>query len=101
MQMGDYSDLQMKEFIAVTDELLAAYTSFAPTTMIVESVEEPQDEYQEHPMLEECRDLIFKLRAFMEDSAGDYALGVETGMQRAADMIENLVRRHEKGIDFE
>jgi len=37
----------------------------------------------------------------MEDSAGDYALGVESGMQRAADMIENLIKRHTKGDEFE
>ena len=37
---------------------------------------------------------MFKLRAFLESSGGDYALGVEAGMQRAADMVENALRRH-------
>jgi hypothetical protein len=46
------------------------------------------------PLVDELEDVIFRLRAFMENAGGDYALGVETGMQRAADMIENVLARH-------
>ena len=92
---------EMKKFISITDELLEAYVSITThPEMIVEHVVE-SEEPSEHPIIEECRDLVFKLRAFMEDASGDYALGVETGMQRAADMIENLLRRHLKGDELE
>lgn len=61
-----------------------------------------EEENVEHPLLEEARELVFKLRSFMEDTtSGEYSLGVETGMQRAADMVENLIRRYEKGDDLE
>ena len=104
--MGDPQDdfKQMRGFIEITDELLWAYARVTrpESMMISESVEEPQSEEEvEHPLLSEARDLVFKLRSFMEDSAGDYALGVETGMQRAADMIENLIRRYEKDDGLE
>ena len=46
------------------------------------------------PWVDELEDVIFRLRAFMENAGWDYALGVETGMQRAADMIENVLARH-------
>jgi hypothetical protein len=100
--MGDLTgEEQMKDFISLTEELLACYASVTrPETVIVEHIVESEVPV-EHPLLSECRDLAFKLRSTMEDSAGDYALGVETGMQRAADMIENLIRRHEKGDGFE
>jgi hypothetical protein len=45
-------------------------------------------------ILEQLNDIVFKLRAFTESVDGDYALGIETGMQRAADMIENIINQH-------
>lgn len=93
---------QMKDFIILTEELLACYARVTqPNTVFEEQIMEENDVQQEHPLLNDCRDLVFKLRATMEDSAGEYALGVETGMQRAAEMIENLIKRYEKGDDFE
>jgi hypothetical protein len=96
-ELGE-DQLQMRGFIEITEQLLCAYARVTrPETMLVESVLEESVETTEHPIVSEARDLVFKLRAFMEDSSGEYALGVENGMQRAADMIENLIRRHEKG----
>jgi len=104
--MGDPQDnfKQMRGFIEITDDLLWAYAQVTrpDQVMLSESVEDPQQEEPvEHPMIADAHDLVFKLRSFMEDSSGDYALGVETGMQRAAEMIENLIRRHSKGDGFE
>lgn len=48
-------------------------------------------------LLEDLDSVVFKLRAFMESCGGEFAMGVETGMQRAADMIENAVKRHCQG----
>lgn len=45
-------------------------------------------------ILEDLQNLVFKLRAFTEADGGDFAFGVETGMERAAAMIENVIRRH-------
>ena len=89
---------QMKSFIVLTEELLAHYAS---TTMPIDNtVLEKEIEVVEHPIVQECKDIVFKLRAFMEDaSGGDYALGIEIGMQRAADMIDNLIKRYENKDD--
>ena len=99
--MDDHNDTQMKDFINITEALLAEYSKVTkPELYLVEKVETPVIK-EESPILQECRDLVFKLRAFMEDSSGDYALGVEMGMQRAADMVENLIRRYEEGNSSE
>lgn len=45
-------------------------------------------------ILADLRDVVFKLRAFMEDREGDLGLGIEMGMQRAAEMIENVIARY-------
>jgi hypothetical protein len=101
MSMGDSNGDQMKDYISLTEELLACYAAVTrPETVYIEQIVE-QNMPTEHPILSDCRDLVFKLRSTMENDAGEYALGVEMGMQRAADMIENLVRRFEKGDDFE
>jgi hypothetical protein len=48
-----------------------------------------------HPIVDDLYGLIDTLTAFMESAGGDYALGVEEGMMRAAEMIEVLIKRHE------
>jgi hypothetical protein len=39
-------------------------------------------------------DVVFKLRSFTESQDGEVGFGIELGMQRAADMIENVIARH-------
>lgn len=51
-------------------------------------------------LLEDLGDIIFRLRAFMESNGGEYGFGVETGMGRAADMIENALKRHSQEIEI-
>ena len=95
-----YIDAEMKNFIVLTEELLTHYaqaTGNAPVEP--EPVVEHEEVVAEHPVLGELRDLVFKLKAFMESAEGDYGLGVESGMQRAAEMIENIIRRHQKDDD--
>lgn len=83
--------LQMREFIMATERLnLAEAAADCPEPIIETSV---SDVPVTVPVTE-LGDIVFKLRAFMESADGDYALGVESGMQRAADMIENLIRRY-------
>jgi len=94
----EYGDYQMRAFLSLTEQMLAEYARVTQPVMIVEEVVEESLQPTEHPILEDCRSLVEKLRTFMEsESGGEYALGVETGMQRAADMIENLIRRFEQG----
>ncbi len=42
---------------------------------------------------EQIQALIFKLRGYRDPEPGDFADGVESGMSRAADMIENMLER--------
>lgn len=96
-----YIDDGIKEFMMLTEELLSHYAkATAPVAREPEIVVETVEDVAEHPAIAECRDVVFKLRAFMESAGGDYALGVEHGMQRAAEMIDNIIRRHEKGDDI-
>lgn len=47
-------------------------------------------------LLEDLRNVVFKLRAFTESVDEEMGLGIELGMQRAADMIEHIINRHEQ-----
>jgi hypothetical protein len=91
---------QMKAFIHIVSEygvLVESEGQYSDPQILTESVSNNPN----NPFLAECRDIIFKLRSFMEsESEGDHALGVEEGMARAADMLENLVARYEKGDNF-
>jgi hypothetical protein len=98
--MGDQQNFQqMREFIYLTEQQVYADYADLFEQQVGEPLLEEQQEVFEHPILHDCRELVFKLRAFMESEGGDYAMGVETGMQRAAEMVENIIRRYEKGDD--
>jgi hypothetical protein len=88
----DHVDI-MRTYIVLAE---AATTGLdEETAKIVE--ETPVVETETPIIMHDLGELVFKLRGFMETSSGEYALGVETGMQQAADMIENLIRRYNKG----
>lgn len=88
----------IKTYIEATRPLLEAYALFDTIASkqpidVVEETVEPTMDY--NPIiLEELEEISFKLKSFMESETGDYALGVETGMQRAAEMIDNVIRRY-------
>lgn len=42
---------------------------------------------------EQIRSLIFKLKSYRDPEVGEFADGVESGMSRAAEMIENMLER--------
>jgi hypothetical protein len=72
------------------------------STMLTESEEVVRDEViitedaqvQPHNDLEdEFNRIIFKLRSYQDPDSGEYSAGVEAGMSRAADMIENMLNR--------
>ena len=82
---------QMREFIMATEKLTSPIRSDEPVALAEAEASRPTPDVA---LREDLERIIFKLRAFMETCGGEYALGVETGMQRAADMIENALKRH-------
>lgn len=79
---------QMRSYIMATEQMLTEDAN--PDELPIEDVVS-----SDLTLLEDLEDIVFRLRAFMESSGGEYALGVEYGMQRAADMIENAIKRHD------
>ncbi len=84
----DDSFVQMREFIMATENL--SRQDVEPAPLIAETVQPRHDS----ALLDDLAQVIFRLRAFMESSGGEFAFGMEMGMQRAADMIEHAIKRH-------
>ena len=89
----DESFVQMRDFMILTENLVTADLISADLEPMMETFQ-PETPVTD-AVLEDLRDAVFKMRAFMESRDGDLGLGVELGMQRAADMVENIIRRHE------
>lgn len=88
----------MRTFIYLAESLVdSQYEDDEVITTESEVVEESETVL----ILSDLSDLSQRMRAFMEAESGDYGLGVEMGMQRAAEMIENLIRRYNKGDQVE
>lgn len=99
MLVGQDDIEAMRAFI-----LLAEHYASAVNPQPVEEVTEeaPQGGIAEppaaHPIIADLREAVSRLRSAMESVDNqDFALGVETGMQRAADIIERIVDRHANG----
>jgi hypothetical protein len=73
--------------MAMTEALVETDSSIVPSFDETE-VAPPR------PLVEELSEVVFKLRSFTESRDGDIGFGIELGMQRAADMIENVIKRH-------
>jgi hypothetical protein len=72
------------------------------STMLTESEEVVRDEViitedtqvqPQNDLENEFNRLIFKLRSYQDPESGEYSAGMEAGMSRAADMIENMLTR--------
>jgi hypothetical protein len=85
--------VKMREFM----EIALSYSNEAqqPELLEEEVIPFPSPRViEEHPLLSDLRNLVSTLRGHMEDDDNqERAVGVEMGMNRAADMIENLLRR--------
>jgi hypothetical protein len=88
-----FSD-QIRSYIQITESL--EYTEAAPEPVVEPRDDEPMDSDKTERLKQELRDLVSRLRAHMESEEGDFSLGVEYGMQMAADMIENMIARNEE-----
>jgi len=58
------------------------------------AVDEPAIVQTSATLLEDLSAVVFKLRAFMGEGSDAGMYGIELGMQRAADMIEQTLGRH-------
>lgn len=90
------TDEQMQNFIVLAESLNAEILA-EETDVETEAAESVAPT---HAIFEELAQVSFRLRTFMESEGGEYALGVEMGMQRAADMIDNVIGRHTQGDVF-
>ena len=79
----------MRDFMVLVESYALPIHHIEPD--VVEAVEAAPPE----AILADLHDLVFKLRAYTENADGERSLGIEEGMQRAADMIDNLTRRRE------
>jgi hypothetical protein len=87
----------MRNFIVLAEHYIASSVDEeveTPEEIVVESAPDAA-------ILHDLDVLATRLRTFMESEGGEFALGVETGMQRAADMIDNLIRRYNAGDQVE
>lgn len=60
-------------------------------------VEEKEEEniLSENAIISDLKDAVFRLRSIMEMTGSeDYSHGVDIGMSRAADIIENIINRY-------
>jgi hypothetical protein len=88
----DDSFQQMREFIGMAENLIGTEPEgLVEAAFYADTIVPP------HAIFADLQNVIFKLRAFTESREGDIGLGIELGMQRAADMIENVIKRHVDG----
>lgn len=86
----DTQSIMMRNYIVLAED----YATAGVIPIIPEPPVVPLEEV-DMALLRELSETVERLRAHMEpaDSDPEVALGVEMGMQRAADLIESLVRR--------
>ena len=96
----DNNIIQMREFIMLTEEIASALAPVALSP--IGGADEPGGHAgtDDGALMSGLGDLVEKLRSHSEDGDGEQSLGVEMGMQRAADMIDRLLRRHAGDRDF-
>jgi hypothetical protein len=89
--------VQMRDFITMTEDLIRNGIFEDVGEPLLRATAEPPAPSSPSVLLEELNDLVFKLRAFTDTNDDVLAEGIEVGMQRAADMIENMLNRHKEG----
>lgn len=92
-------DDDIRRFILLTEDLdICQPLVFKPVEIQpeVEDFVEPIEEFEplyDDEIFQKMEDLVFKLRSYQDPDVGEYSAGVESGMNRAADMLQNLVNR--------
>jgi len=84
----DFNIEEMRDFITISEGLCPKLIK-----EVVETEQEQPDPYL--PIINDLRDAVFRLRSIMEMAGSDdYCHGVDMGMQRAAEIIENIIDRY-------
>ena len=96
LELDSDTNAKMADFMRITEGLFCSHEPEIPEEPLNESFVVTD---KTSSLINDLEDLIVKMRSFMESDSGEYALGVETGMQRAADMIENAIRRNRGNDD--
>jgi hypothetical protein len=88
------SQEHIRSYIEVVTEMLLCEAT-RPTILVEDTnyLTPPQEQEVEPQLVADLNDMIFKLRSYRDPGVGDYAAGMEAGMERASDMLENLVNR--------
>ena len=82
---------EIRTFIDIASMMLIERELTPLDVIITEEVSLPLDNHSEFE--EAINDLLFKLKAYQDPDIGEYSAGVEAGMSRAAEMIENMMNR--------
>ena len=86
---------KMREFIEIALNYSNEPPSYEPIALNEEVVPFPKED-DKNPLIEELKILVNKMQSHREDNENqDLATGVEMGIGRASEMIENLIRRYE------
>lgn len=93
--MQEHVDInQMRDFIELVE--FYAHEDSGNRAPLMEEAMTVQDAPPSDALLHDLREVVFKLRSFTEGANNqDYAFGYESGMQRAAEWIERVIRNHE------
>ncbi len=84
------SNEDIRNYIEITSQMITESEEVLHEEVIItEDAQVPTP----NPIEDQMDNLIFKLRSYQDPDSGEYAAGVEAGMSRAADMIENMLNR--------
>ena len=90
-----FNNNDMRDFISLVEEY--SYPNVVIESDGLSKIEEIKKETSMPDLFTDLRYIIEKLRAHMENGENeDINFGVEEGMQRAAEMIENCLKRYQK-----
>lgn len=96
--MADEHLEQMKAFILMTEDFVRSGEEAEP--LLEFAPIKPKAEQAER-LIEDLRGALFKLRSYQEDADDEsYALGVEAGMIKASDILENVLSRFSNGDEI-
>jgi hypothetical protein len=81
----------IRKYIEITESLSLIPEDLLPQPVVFEP---PVPEVSlEEEFEKKLEDLVFKLNSYQDPDVGEYSAGVEAGMSRAADMVQNLLNR--------
>lgn len=83
-------DIEMMHFLRVVNE-----PSVEEVVPLNESVVKQETVLVNKVLIESLQEIVEKLNNHMEPDSDSYSSGIEAGMNRAADMLQNFINRIE------